>query len=75
MLAAAAIALLLCATWLGSCKKSAPPVRTAAEPPEAAEQGRIAGANASGDNLSYRPERYPVSFIGFGIRIFDGKIQ
>lgn len=39
MLAAAAIALLLCATWLGSCKKSAPPVRTAAEPPEAAEQG------------------------------------
>jgi len=43
--------------------------------PEAAEQGRIAGANASGDNLSYRQERYPVSFIGFGIRIFDGKIQ
>ncbi|NLD59250.1 MAG: FAD-dependent oxidoreductase [Clostridiales bacterium] len=43
--------------------------------PEAAEQGRIAGANASGDDLRYAPERYPVSFIGFGIRIFDGKIQ
>jgi NAD(P)H-nitrite reductase large subunit len=43
--------------------------------PEAAEQGRIAGANASGDDLRYEPERYPVSFMGFGIRIFDGKIK
>ncbi len=43
--------------------------------PEATEQGRIAGANAAGDHLIYRPQRYPVSFMGFGLRLFDGQIK
>lgn len=36
---------------------------------EASEQGRIAGANASDDDIVYKQESFPVAFTGFGFTL------
>lgn len=38
---------------------------------EAEEQGRVAGANASGEDETFQPKAYPVLFRGFGTMLFS----
>lgn len=37
----------------------------------AIEQGKVAGANAVGDNLKYEAKQHPVSFIGMDTQVFS----
>ena len=37
----------------------------------ATEQGKIAGANAVGDNLEYLEKQQPINFIGMNTEVFS----
>ncbi|MDR0928117.1 MAG: FAD-dependent oxidoreductase [Oscillospiraceae bacterium] len=57
----------------GDCAETDPP--SAQLWPAAAEMGRIAGANAAGDNLTYEPASAAVTFHGMGTALYsDGAI-